>query len=141
MRHAAIRRELKHLVGRCAHTPPLSFRPNKSGAHIASTLGEVARRSRDGGVKVHQTQKIHGNRRHGGALRSVSPRMASNRKISPHQSLRDSFSSRRSRLTAHCLRFRGARRSRDGGFRATLRTKYFNKKSAGAFRLPADLCD
>ena len=33
------------LVGRCAHTPPLSFRPNKSGAHIASTLGEVDRLS------------------------------------------------------------------------------------------------
>ncbi len=67
----------------------------------------VARRSRDGGVKVHQTQKIHSNRRHGGALRRASPRMTSNRKISPHQSLRDSFSSRRSRLTAHRLRFMG----------------------------------
>ena len=41
------------------------------------------------------------------ALRSASPRMISNRKISPHQSLRDSFSSRRSRLTAHRLRFMG----------------------------------
>ena len=44
------------------------------------------------------------------ALRSVSPRMTSNRKISPHQSLRDSFSSRRSRLAEHCHHFRG------GGF-------------------------
>ena len=41
--------------------------------------------------------------------------MTSNRKISPHQSLRDSFSSRRSRLAEHCLHFRGARQSRDGG--------------------------
>ena len=40
--------------------PPLSFRPNKSGALIASTLGEVdsAFYAEDGGVKVHQTQKI-----------------------------------------------------------------------------------
>ena len=46
--------------------PPLSFRPIKSGALIASTLGEVdsAFYAEDGGVKVHQTQKIHGNRRH-----------------------------------------------------------------------------
>ena len=46
--------------------PPLSFHPNKSGALIASTLGEVdsAFYAEDGGVKVHQTQKIHGNRRH-----------------------------------------------------------------------------
>ena len=34
--------------------PPLSFRPNKSGALIASTLGEVdsAFYAEDGGVKV-----------------------------------------------------------------------------------------
>ena len=41
----------------------------------------------------------------------------SNRKLSPHQSLRDSFSSRRSRLYAHIASALGeaARRSRDGG--------------------------
>ena len=37
----------------------------------------------------------------------ASPRMTSNRKTSPHQSLRDSFSSGRSRLAAHCLCFSG----------------------------------
>ena len=40
----------------------------------------------------------------------ASPRMTSFRKTSPHQSLRDSFSSRRSRLAAYRLHFRG------GGF-------------------------
>ena len=40
--------------------PPLSFRPNKSGALIASTLGEVdsAFYAEDGGVKFHQAQKF-----------------------------------------------------------------------------------
>ena len=48
------------LVGRCAHTPPLSFRPNKSGALIASTLGEVdsAFYAEDGGVKFHQDENF-----------------------------------------------------------------------------------
>ena len=46
--------------------PPLSFRPNKSGALIASTLGEVdsAFYAEDGGVKVSSSAEIHGNRRH-----------------------------------------------------------------------------
>ena len=38
--------------------PPLSFRPNKSGALIASTLGEVdsAFCAEDGGVEFHQDE-------------------------------------------------------------------------------------
>ena len=38
-------RRLIYFAVRCDHT------------HITSALGDVARRSRDGGVKVHQTQK------------------------------------------------------------------------------------
>ena len=47
-----------------------------------------------------------GGMRHA-AIRSDSPRITSCRETSPHQSLRDSFSSRRSRLAAYRLHFRG----------------------------------
>ncbi len=96
-----------------------AFARIKRGAHIASTLGEVARRSRDGGVKVSSSlwktpQSLSRQLPCRGAYTQMSA--ISNRKFSPHQSLRDSFSSRRSRLAAHRLHFRGvARRNRDRG--------------------------
>ena len=99
-----------------------AFARIKRGAHIVSTLGGMARRGRDGGV-ISSSAEIRGNRRHEnvkpnlvGRCAHTPPSATSYRKTSPHQSLRDSFSSRRSRLAAHRLHFREvARRSRDGG--------------------------
>ena len=67
-------------------------------------------------VSSHQIQRIGGMRacrptrkpKHiAGRCAYTPPSVTSYRKTSPHQSLRDSFSSRRSRLYAHRLCFRG----------------------------------
>ena len=54
-------RRLIYFAGRCDHT------------HIASALGEMARRSRDGGVEVHQTHKstVIGGMRHAALRRET----------------------------------------------------------------------
>ena len=92
----------------------LNFHIDKGCAYIASTLGEVdsAFCAEDGGVKVSSSlwktpQSLSRQLPCRGAYTQMSA--TSYRETSPHQSLRDSFSSRRSRLAAHCLPYMAPR--------------------------------
>ena len=106
---------IEHLVGRCAHTPPLATSNRKLSPHQSLRDSLSSRRSRlqpspggEGGatrrmraslaVRTYEIQSNCTKSHLVGRCAHTPPSVTTYRKISPHQSLRDSFSSRRSRL-------------------------------------------
>ena len=118
------------------------------GVKVSSSLWKTPQSLRDSsptGAPVYRRQQYQTVRlRLVGRCALTPPLVTANRKISPHQSLRDSFSSRRSRLAAHRLHFRRAsprkksRRVRVGSGCYLKRTQTFITWSVNS---NADFCD